>query len=695
MINKTHKLIFCSIFASSVLFATETTKLDEITVSANKMEENIKDVPQSITVLTEEDIEVKGIKNISDVIKEIPNLSSSNLYYEQVNFRGINTSLFTATNPVVIYIDGIPHSNRFGYNTSLVNVEKIEVLRGPQGTIYGKDSIGGVINIVTKQPDNFEGFISTEYGSNNFMEGKLNLNVPIIKDKLYISTNGVISKNDGWITNHNLAQSSDANEQKLHKLNFNIVYKPTDRLSSKISIFNSKDKKYFIEGGIIPSNNINDYKRKDFKNTNFETDSYNDTTNNSQALNLTYDFDNYILSSTTTNSKTDIKFNYDFDWSNNPANDNLNIFANTELKNFTQELRLQNKDTANIKWLTGLYYEKDKFNNKKYGSEYPAYMWGNIFGTDNIYTDYVSKTSSQTQAIFGQMIIPIIENIDLTLGARYQKIKKDINLDYFMKPTGSNNQAVYSLDSEETWKTFLPKFALSYKINDNNTSFFSISKGYLPGGFNYYADSGTIDNNKFDAQKSINYELGIKSYLLNNKLNISASIFYMDIDDIHLFNFDGMRMTTTNGGKATSQGLEVETKYIINNNWAINSSLGLIQAKYDEYINSNNKNNHIENTPSYNFNLGLTYQNQNGIYGRFDIFNQGKKYFDAANTLKENSYTTANIKIGYMFDNWDIYAYMKNITDESYLTTATQMPTGYLVTFGEGRFTGVGIKYSF
>ncbi|RBQ29013.1 TonB-dependent receptor [Aliarcobacter vitoriensis] len=695
MKNKTNKVIFCSIFASSILFANETTVLEDITVSANKMEENIKNVPQSITVIDEEEIELKGIKRISDVIKEIPNLSSSNLYYEQVNFRGINTSLFTATNPVVIYIDGIPHSNRFGYDTSLTNVERIEVLRGPQGTIYGKDSIGGVINIVTKQSDNLEGFVSTEYGSNDYMEGKFNVNVPIIKDKLYINTNGLVSKDDGWITNHNSAQDNDANDEKIHKLNFNVIYKPTDRLSSKISIFNSKDKKYFIEGGIIPSTNINDYKRKDFKNTNFETDSYNDTKNNSQALNLTYDFDNYILSSTTTNSKTDINFNYDFDWSNNGANDNLNIFADTQLKNFTQELRLQNKDNSNIKWLTGLYYEKDKFNNKKYGSEYPAYLYGNIFGTDNIYTNYVSQTSSQTLAAFGQMIIPIVEDIDLTLGARYQRIKKDIDLNYFFNPIGSNVAPVYELDAENTWKTFLPKFALSYKINDNLTSFLSISKGYLPGGFNYYADSGTIDNNKFDAQESINYELGLKSYLLDNKLNLSASIFYMDIDDIHIFNFDGMRMTTSNGGKATSQGLELETKYLFNDNWSIDSSLGLVKAEYDEYINSNNKDNTIENTPSHNFNLGISYQNQNGIYGRFDIFNQGRKYFDAANTLKENSYTTANIKIGYMFDDLDVYAYMKNITDESYLTTSTQMPTGNLITFGEGRFTGIGVKYSF
>ncbi|MDN5106152.1 TonB-dependent receptor plug domain-containing protein, partial [Aliarcobacter butzleri] len=155
MLKKKNIILF-SLFVSSLLFANETTKLEEITVSANKMEENIQDVPQSITVIDEETIEQKGIKNISDVIKEVPNMNimANTGMGTTTSFRGLNASMFTNNNPVVIYIDGVPYYDRFDFNPSLANVEQIEILRGPQGTLYGKDAIGAVINITTKSPSN-------------------------------------------------------------------------------------------------------------------------------------------------------------------------------------------------------------------------------------------------------------------------------------------------------------------------------------------------------------------------------------------------------------------------------------------------------------------------------------------------------------------------------------------------------------
>ncbi|WP_235827016.1 TonB-dependent receptor plug domain-containing protein [Aliarcobacter vitoriensis] len=119
------KLILASLFVSSLLYANETTKLDDITVSANKMEENIKDVPQSISVISEEEIEQKGIKTIQDVVKEIPNMYNQNTIGSNTSFRGLNTSQFTHSNPVVIYVDGVPYYDKFDYNPSLADVEQI------------------------------------------------------------------------------------------------------------------------------------------------------------------------------------------------------------------------------------------------------------------------------------------------------------------------------------------------------------------------------------------------------------------------------------------------------------------------------------------------------------------------------------------------------------------------------------------
>lgn len=247
---KSKKILFLSLVTSSFIFANETTLIEEITVSANKMEENIKDVPQSITVIDEETIEQKGIKTVADVIKEIPNMDIEDSHSgPMVSFRGIVTSVFSNTNPIVIYIDGVPYYDKFDFNPSLANVEQIEVLRGPQGTLYGKDAIGAVINIVTKTPTNkWKGSIGVEYGNHNYMETSLNTSGAIIDDKLFAGINGSFEHDDGWIKNHYEGMKKDANEKNDRKTSGFLLYKPTDELSTKLTVADSYEKNYSMDG---------------------------------------------------------------------------------------------------------------------------------------------------------------------------------------------------------------------------------------------------------------------------------------------------------------------------------------------------------------------------------------------------------------------------------------------------------------
>ena len=204
-------------------------ELGTVTVTANKMEEDIKDVPQSITVIDEYVLEEKGIKNVADVINEVPNMALSHNHGNQVNFRGLNASMFTNNNPVVIYIDGVPLSDRYEFDASLANVKRIEVLRGPQGTLYGKDAIGGVINIVTKDPGNaLQGKAGAEYGSFNFMRGVFNGSGPLIKDSLYLDINGQYQRDDGWIENTHDGMDEDANEKEDRRIGGYLLCTPTD-----------------------------------------------------------------------------------------------------------------------------------------------------------------------------------------------------------------------------------------------------------------------------------------------------------------------------------------------------------------------------------------------------------------------------------------------------------------------------------
>ncbi|WP_240195025.1 TonB-dependent receptor [Desulfobulbus rhabdoformis] len=314
--------------------------------------------------------------------------------------------------------------------------------------------------------------------------------------------------------------------------------------------------------------------------------------------------------------------------------------------------------------------------------------------------DAISENRSDTFAAFGQFIITFFEDYELTLGGRYQKIKKDIDLENYFLPSGTPGAPRYTLNDDNTWDTFLPKLALSYKINNDFNSYFSVTKGYLAGGFNYNASDGSIDQNSFDAQKSINYELGIRGNAFENRLYLSASIFYMDIKDLHVWGTDSVTgaRTTSNAAEAHSQGLELELRYAISDHWSIDGSLGLIEAKYDDYTNASGtdlSDNNIQTTPFHTVNIGLSYFNPNGFYGRLDIRNQGKIYFNNTNTRYEDPYTVANIRAGYLLGDWEFYGFVDNITDESYLTGADSMYDKNRLKFGDPRIIGGGVKYTF
>lgn len=240
-----------SVAASVCLFGADSVSLKEVTVSANKMEENIKDIPQSISVIDENEIEEKRIKDTDSIMRQIPNLSAEHFIYKtRVNFRGINHSDFTNSNPVTIYIDGISTSNNMGnYNSILNNVERVEILRGPQSTIYGKDSIGGVVNVVSKPPKNeWSGAVGSEYGSYNYMMGNFNANGALIDDVLFLNIGGYASKDDGWITNEYNGDKK-ANKTNDHKFDLAFTLKPTDRLTTRLTLVEERSKEHFYQGG--------------------------------------------------------------------------------------------------------------------------------------------------------------------------------------------------------------------------------------------------------------------------------------------------------------------------------------------------------------------------------------------------------------------------------------------------------------
>lgn len=697
--------VIASLLASSMAYA-DVEELGVISVTANKIEEDIKDVPQSITVIDETLIEEKGIKDVIDIIDTIPNIdwiSTGGHARKFVNVRGLNTSVFTSNNPIVIYVDGVPYSDSYGFDLSLANIERVEVLRGPQGTLYGKDAIGGVINVVTKQPTNeWTGKAGVEYGTNNYRELKFNANGALKEDQLYLGVNGQYRADDGWITNNYPGSEKDANKFLDRRLSAYLLWQPTEEFSSRLTISNDYTDSFGTDGYFIlnGTGSLSDFSREVAENQNYVFDTNEELKINSQSLQLSYDLGNATIASVTTHRDQKMEAIYNFDDLNNtlgsfgPAPFQ---FDNQDRETWTQELTLKSNNSVGLRYVAGVYLDTSDREQGPYGQEF----FGNNVNAE-------SNTDSDTAAVFGQVIYPVTERLDLTLGGRYQRIKKKIDLDFLY-----NRNPLNTLDGDRNWSKFLPKAALNYRVNNNLSVYGSYSKGYMPGGFNFFAASPTftpgplpLEDNVFDPQISTNYEIGLKSQTDN--MTLGLALFYMDIKDIHVYTTDDLgNFFTDNAQEAHSKGIELEVTYQVTNELKVNASVGLIDAEYDKYdagggVNYDGED--VEQTPDYTVNLGLAYYNPNGFYGRTDLKMIGESsFFDSGRQTfpTRDSYKTVDARVGYLWGDWEVYAFAKNLTDEEFVTGYRSINFGPMlgmfsgVSFNDPRTIGAGVKYEF
>ncbi|WP_319380878.1 TonB-dependent siderophore receptor [Thiomicrorhabdus sp.] len=670
------------------------TELQGVTVTANKIEENIQDVPQSITVIDQYELEEKGIRSVPDVIREIPNMNVNPMGGNQVSFRGLTTSIFTNNNPVVIYIDGVPTSSRYGFDASLANVERVEVLRGPQGTLYGKDAIGAVINIVTKEPDNaWHGKLGMEAGSQNRRSAIFDTSGALIKDRLYLGLNGLLSADDGWIENTQPGMPKHANTDEQQKFGAYLLYKPSERLKAKLNIIHEETENHWWDGYALPGGSgVSDFHRDNAEKIAFDVPQIEQGTTDAQSLNIGYEFDHLNLESTTVHKNFVLDGVYDSDFGTDSSYAGLRQLNDNETETLSQEFRFSSKNSIGMRWVSGLYLEDEERTQAPYGMEFPG---GDGY---NYLMNAESVTNSTTQAAFGQLILPVAENLELTLGGRLQRIEKEIDLQMYYLPVGTSGPAMYTLEDKKTWDAFLPKVALSYKLAPSWTTYASYSKGYMPGGYNYFSTQGNADENSFEPQTSNNYEIGIKGQF--EDLSLSANIFHMDIEDIHVYKAIGTTYLTDNAEKAHSQGIELEANWYATQNLQFSATLGFINAKYDKYNNgyTDFEGRNIIETPSQTARFGIAYTSPENWYARMDVANQGSLYYyDDANKkmVKRKGYTTVDLRAGYRLTDWEIYAFAKNLTDEEYITGYMSSSSTSVATFGDPRTFGLGAHYHF
>jgi len=658
--NKIAKTILLSTITSSVLYASNSTQtsLDKITVTAQKVEENIQDVPISITAFNEFDIEDKKIKSIDDVARYTPNFLLSvmgDIGIANPSIRGLSSDASTTYSTVSMYIDGVPNFINTGFDTILNDVQRIEVLKGPQGTLYGKGAEAGVINIITKKPSNeTKSNISLELGTDNKRELSLSTSGAIIKDTFYIGLSGRYFEKDGFLKNTYTNRIDNDRENIYGKIN--LRYTPNENL--ELSLISSKFER---DDGTTSINSTSATNTREIAS---DLQGSNKSKTSSHAFKVSYDFNNYKLESITTYKKyNDLRIT-DNDFS--PAVVN-HTDVNMLYKNSSQELRLSSS-TDKLNWLIGLYGDKAK---KTGGYDY---------NMGAMTLPFRSKLDDESLGVFTHATYKFNDKLSLIGGLRYDRDKKEIN------DTTANIQL------DKSYNEVSPKLALNYRLNENTTSYFTIAKGYKSGGFYIYAPTG---QQTYDKETLWNYEVGIKSNI-NENLTLNSSIYYMDISNMQILTalstFTGY---ISNAASATSKGIELDLNYNLNDSISFFGAFGYNKTTLDSFSDANGdySGNYNPYAPKYNFNIGIQYRDNNGYFARADLNGYGKMYIDKENNYEKKAYNLLNLKLGYESDSYDIYLYGKNILDKEY--DAKGCCYGTMAMLSEPREIGVQVNYRF
>ena len=637
-------LLVAILFCLSTAQAEELVTLEPITVTANKIEENVQEVPSSITVFSGDAVDELMMEGIYDVSSFTPNftiIESGGPGTNTPSIRGMSADLHTYSTTVGLYVDGVPVLGGIGYEQALIDVERIEVLKGPQGTLYGKGAEAGIVNIITRAPDNeFRLPLSVELGTDGKIRATGTISGPIVRDRVYGSLSLLHDQRDGWVED---TSGNTVDDLEQNYVAAKLRFTPTDDLDLTLSgtylkydngqpHMNLSELGAMMYGLPAPQDRV----------TSPSFDGYDKT--DMAALSLKADYllsESVKLSSVSSYRQISFDTYLDYDFA---EPEYLHYFTTSEHTRLSEELRVSSVDSP-IKWVAGIYADTDKIAEN--------YIMSSVIpGMSSAVDD--SELKGNSWSAFAHANVPF-GDFSVLGGIRY---------DYQEQKFG---QPSFGISHEEEWSEFSPKIGIEYRISEETMTYATVSKGYLSGGFNAYAADPQYVS--FDEEKLWSYEIGIKNTFLDNRLILNAAAFYMDITDAQVYEqVNPVTPYTTNAAEVTSKGFEVEAMYMPVQGLTLETGFGYVDATFEQFsdIFGDYKGNKKPFAPEYTFNLGATYRSSSGLYCSANIVGTGKMYIDKANELEQDAFELVNAKIGYETDNYDVYLYGKNIFDKEY-----------------------------
>nr|VFJ64990.1 MAG: iron complex outermembrane recepter protein [Candidatus Kentron sp. FW] len=654
------------LLVASGVRAEGQTMLEEVSVTAEKRVEKLQDVPVSVTAFSAGTIVEAGIEDTQDFINLTPNVTLEDAYTVSAThmaIRGVG-QLNNADPPAVTIVDGVPQNDQKQFQQELFDIERIEVLRGPQGSAYGRNAIGGAINIVTKGPTNEqEGYVKTGIFNGNGKTVSGAFGGPLIENTLLYRLAGSYKKTDGLIDNTFLGTPVDFYEST--DLRAQLKWLATDNFSLDLR-YETSD----LDGGAVPGTNVTGGGTTEHSNIfiNPATNTLGEGERDMDSFTMKADADFNAGTLTYILGYTDLEEDYvgDGDWSSTASvlqDQDLNMEI------LSHELRWTSPDDQPFRWIAGGFHQQ----------------------TDrtivSIYQNYVSDNDNTAWAVFGQAEYDLTDRLELSGSLRHDRDER--------KQT--------SAGLEETFDAWQPKATLTYELTDDNLVYATYGTGFRSGGFN--AD-GTI----FRDETLENYEIGSKNTFFNHRLILNAAAYFAQSDDFQTFYLDFSRtgvQVLDNIDEVDIMGGELEFQGLVTDDLQVFGGIGITDTEIKKFEGfSQHVGRHAPNSHRYTLNLGAQYEFSVGTMDgalRFDMERRGTKYWYPDNIEHQKPINLLNARLTLQQGDFQMSFWGKNLGDERYYVEyfdggnvlnppGTFEDSGAL---GQPRSFGVDVRYDF
>ncbi|NIB41005.1 TonB-dependent receptor [Pseudomaricurvus alkylphenolicus] len=690
--------LLATLVCMSATSMTQAAVLEEVLVTAQKRAQDLQDVPVAISAFNAEALEHQGIGDIEDVSQYVPNVqiaeSPAGSTSATISIRGsvtINPAV-TWEPTVGIYLDGVFIGKNVGGIFDVAELERIEVLRGPQGTLYGKNTVGGAINLITRQPsEELSGKI--DVGIGNYGARKLGASITgsIIEDRVSASLSYLKQDRDGF--DDNPATGDKYKELDSEAGRFSVLANLTDNLELQYS-FDWSEKNNTPSMPQATPQPV--YERLDNAGANGAI--YDRSTGEGHALHVTADFGDLTIKSITAYREMSFDDTFDFDAT---ALTFFHTVREVEHEQLSQEFQFVGS-IGDLDYVAGLFYFQEQADANN------PYIFPGPFVVSNTYG--VDATS---YAAYGQVEYQVTEALTLTAGLRWTEEEKEFYVEHlgFRLP----GDPVYSSKSSDTWSNVSPAFVASYQWSEEVNTYLKVAQGWKSGGFNGEAENATVASTPYDGETVTTYELGLKSRLFDNRIQLNAALFQNNTEDLQLNEFLGFYgySQTTNAGETSVNGFELEIVAAITDSLTFNANYGYLDAEYDEFVlyGTDAKDTALfPYSPETTYSLGVNYNTplpvgELNLRLDYSYVDDHVLYFDAPSaaltavddySLLNARLTWSDIKVGET-GAFKLSIWGKNLTDEDYyINGVPNVQAGVGVNYlGNPRTYGLDIAYQF